>query len=127
MAAPSRSSIENEIVGVPTVHCEDSSVGLTFKTKKPFSGRVYVHGMAGDEKCSRSLVENRNQTRLSINFQNGDCTMQRHRVSGEIQGLMSSILVVVSFHGTFVTNADRAYKCICFFRSQKTLTNSIGT
>ncbi|KAJ1349028.1 hypothetical protein KIN20_004470 [Parelaphostrongylus tenuis] len=46
------------------VDCEDSVVGLTFKTKKPFSGRVYVHGMAGDEKCSRAFVENRNQSRL---------------------------------------------------------------
>ncbi|KAE9414124.1 hypothetical protein Angca_002499, partial [Angiostrongylus cantonensis] len=107
------------------VDCEDSVVGLTFKTKKPFSGRVYVHGMAGDEKCSRAFVDNRNQSRLSLSFKNGDCTMQRQRLSGKIQGLLSSLIVVVSFHGTFVTKADRAYKCICFFRSHKTLTNSI--
>ncbi|VDM77240.1 unnamed protein product [Strongylus vulgaris] len=121
------------------VDCEDSLIGLTFKTKKPFSGRVYVHEMAGDEKCSKAFVDNRNQSRgsnhlfskkdnlrISMRFKNGDCTMQRQKISGQIQGLISSLVVVVSFHGTFVTKADRAYKCICFFRSQKTLTNSIG-
>ena len=35
-------TIDNEIVGEPMVDCEDSLVGLTFKTKKPFTGRVYV-------------------------------------------------------------------------------------
>ncbi|RCN48356.1 hypothetical protein ANCCAN_05504 [Ancylostoma caninum] len=144
-SASPRYSIENEIMGEPTVDCEDSLVGLTFKTKKPFSGRVYVYGMAGDDKCSRAFVENRNQSRLSMHFKSGDCTMQRQRISGQVQvdplfsqslvfnyenfpnfqGLISSLVVVVSFHGTFVTKADRAYKCICFFRSQKTLTNSI--
>ncbi|EYC33986.1 hypothetical protein Y032_0001g189 [Ancylostoma ceylanicum] len=63
-SASPRYSIENEIMGEPTVDCEDSLVGLTFKTKKPFSGRVYVYGMAGDEKCSRAFVENRNQSRM---------------------------------------------------------------
>ncbi|KAK6766416.1 hypothetical protein RB195_025990 [Necator americanus] len=120
-----RYSIENEIMGEPTVDCADSLVGLTFKTRKPFSGRVYVYGMAGDSKCSKAFVENQNQSRLSMHFKSGDCTMQRQRVSGQISGLISSLVVVVSFHGTFVTKADRAYKCICFFRSQKTLTNSI--
>ncbi|VDM58687.1 unnamed protein product [Angiostrongylus costaricensis] len=119
------SKIRCALLIVQYVDCEDSVVGLTFKTKKPFSGRVYVHGMAGDEKCSRAFVDNRNQSRLSLSFKNGDCTMQRQRLSGKIQGLLSSLIVVVSFHGTFVTKADRAYKCICFFRSHKTLTNSI--
>ncbi|ETN69030.1 hypothetical protein NECAME_01140 [Necator americanus] len=31
---------------------------------------------------------------------------------GEPTGLISSLVVVVSFHGTFVTKADRAYKII---------------
>ncbi|KHJ99933.1 hypothetical protein OESDEN_00118 [Oesophagostomum dentatum] len=99
------------------VDCEDSLVGLTFKTKKPFSGRVYVYGMAGDDKCSRAFIENRNQSR--------SCKKQNHE-KALLQGLISSLVVVVSFHGTFVTKADRAYKCICFFRSQKTLTNAIA-
>ncbi|VDK48366.1 unnamed protein product [Cylicostephanus goldi] len=100
--ACSRHSIENEIVD-----CEGSVVGLTFKTKKPFSGRVYVHGMAGDEKCSKAFLKNRNQSRLH---------------DAKTKGYRSS---TVSFHGTFVTKADRAYRCICFFKNQKTLTNSI--
>ncbi|VDL72518.1 unnamed protein product [Nippostrongylus brasiliensis] len=125
VTAFSRNSIDNEIIGEPTVNCEDSLVGLTFDTKKPFSGRVYVYGMAGDENCSRAFVEKRNQSRIATTFKNGDCTMQRQRVSGKVQGFISSIVVVVSFHGTFVTKADRAFKCICYFRSQKTLRNVI--
>uniref|UniRef100_A0A1I7V653 ZP domain-containing protein n=1 Tax=Loa loa TaxID=7209 RepID=A0A1I7V653_LOALO len=45
---------------------------------------------------------------------------------------MFSLTIVVSFHGTFVTRADRAYRCMCFFRNIKRLTSgvdmsSIGT
>lgn len=51
--------------------------------------------------------------------------MQRQRISGQVQGLITSTVIVVSFHGTFVTKADRAYKCVCYFRSQKSLRSSI--
>ncbi|MCP9257402.1 Cuticlin-1 [Dirofilaria immitis] len=65
-------------------------------------------------------------------IQNGDCTMQRQRVTGSLEGIMFSLTIVVSFHGTFVTRADRAYRCMCFFRNIKRLTSgvdmsSIGT
>lgn len=38
---------------------------------------------------------------------------------------MVSLTIVVSFHGTFVTKADRAYRCMCFFKSIKRLSNVI--
>ncbi|CAI4229315.1 unnamed protein product [Auanema sp. JU1783] len=100
-------------------------VGMTFKTKKPFTGRIYVQGLSDDATCSQAFVDNRNLSRMSMVVKNGDCTMQRHRVTGKLEGLMYSLTMIVSFHGTFVTRADRAYKCICFFRSQKTVSNSI--
>ncbi|CAJ0947193.1 unnamed protein product, partial [Mesorhabditis belari] len=116
---------DNEIVGEPKVDCEDTMLALTFKTKKPFPGRVYVQGLSDDERCAQQFSKNTNQSRFSLVVNNGDCAMERHRVSGKLEGLMFSLTIVVSFHGTFVTKADRAYRCMCFFRSTSMLTNSI--
>lgn len=60
-------------------------VSLSFKTKKPFNGRVYVQGMAEDEHCSRNFASNADQSKFSMMIQNGDCTMQRQRVTGKIE------------------------------------------
>lgn len=60
-------------------------MALTFKTKKPFTGRVYVHGQAEDDKCSRNFARNVDQSTVSIMVQNGDCTMSRQRVAGSIE------------------------------------------
>ncbi len=43
--------------------------------------------------------------------------------AGQLEGLMFSLIVVVSFHGTFVTKVDRAYRCMCFFQNIKRVTN----
>ncbi|KAL3111426.1 hypothetical protein niasHT_017653 [Heterodera trifolii] len=117
--------IDNELVGDPVVECEETMISLTFKTKKPFNGRVYVQGMADDERCARNFASNSDQSKFSMMIQNGDCTMQRQRVTGSLEGMMLSLTIVVSFHGTFVTRSDRAYRCMCFFRNIKTLTNAI--
>lgn len=65
---------DNELVGDPVVECEETMVSLTFKTKKPFNGRVYVQGMADDERCSRNFASNADQSKFSMMIQNGDCT-----------------------------------------------------
>ena len=65
---------DNELVGEPVVECEETMVSLTFKTKKPFNGRVYVQGMADDERCSRNFASNADQSKFSMMIQNGDCT-----------------------------------------------------
>ncbi|KAI6243955.1 60S ribosomal protein L7a [Aphelenchoides fujianensis] len=94
-------------------------------TKKPFTGRVYVQGLADDTRCARNFARNIDQSTVSIKIQNGDCTMSRQRVSGKLEGMMVSVTIVVSFHGTFVTKSDRAYRCMCFFKSVKRLSNGI--
>lgn len=65
--------------------CEETMVSLSFKTKKPFNGRVYVQGMAEDERCSRNFASNADQSKFSMMIQNGDCTMQRQRVTGKLE------------------------------------------
>ncbi|VDM38661.1 unnamed protein product [Toxocara canis] len=91
----------------------------------PFMGRVYVRGLADDEKCSRSMANNIEQTTFSMVIQNGDCAMQKQRVAGTLEGVMFSLTIIVSFHSTFVTMADRAYRCMCFFRSIKRLSSEL--
>lgn len=49
--------------------------------------------------------------------------MQRQRVSGALEGIVFSMVIVVSFHGTFETKNDRAFRCMCFFRNIKRVTN----
>ncbi|KAI6173297.1 60S ribosomal protein L7a [Aphelenchoides besseyi] len=85
----------------------------------------YVQGLADDNRCSRNFARNVDQSTVSIKIQNGDCTLSRQRVSGKLEGMMVSVTIVVSFHGTFVTKADRAYRCMCFFKSVKRMTNGI--
>lgn len=118
-------NIDNEIVGNPVVDCQETMVSITFKTKKPFNGRVYVQGMADDERCSRNFASNSDQSKFVMMIQNGDCTMQRQRVTGTLEGVMLTLTIVVSFHGTFVTKSDRAFRCMCFFKNVKHLTNAI--
>uniref|UniRef100_A0A7E4ZWE0 ZP domain-containing protein n=1 Tax=Panagrellus redivivus TaxID=6233 RepID=A0A7E4ZWE0_PANRE len=119
------SAIDNGLVDDPVVDCEDTMVSLTFKTKKPFTGRVYVQGLADDDRCSRNFAANNDQSKFSMMIQNGDCTMKRQRVTGSLEGVMLSLTIVVSFHGTFVTRSDRAFRCMCFFKNVHRMSNSI--
>ncbi|VDN05081.1 unnamed protein product [Thelazia callipaeda] len=100
-------------------------VSLTFKTKKPFTGRIYVRGLADDERCSQNFASNVDQKKFSMTVQNDDCTMQRQRITGNTEGIMFSITIVISFHSTFVTRVDRAFRCVCFYRNIKRLTSGI--
>lgn len=124
IAAAFAGEIDNHLVGDPLVDCQDTMVSLTFTTEKPFTGRVYVKGLADDDRCSRNFATNQDQNKFSMMIQNGDCNMQRQRMSGgELEGLVFSLVIVVSFHGTFETKVDRAYRCMCFFRNIKRVTN----
>lgn len=67
------------------VDCEETTVSLTFKTRKPFDGRVYVRGLADNEQCSRNFASNFDQNKFSMVIQNGDCAMQRQRVTGSLE------------------------------------------
>jgi len=44
-------------------------VSLTFTTEKPFTGRVYVKGLADDDRCSRNFAANSDQTKFSMMIQ----------------------------------------------------------
>ncbi|KRZ89362.1 RuvB-like 1 [Trichinella sp. T8] len=118
------SDVNNYLVGAPVVDCQDTSISITFSTAKPFTGRVYVKGLQEDDRCSRSYAGNSEQRKFTIMVNQGDCSMQRQRVSGgSLEGMMFSMVIVVSFHGTFETMNDKAFRSVCFFRNIKRVTN----
>ena len=96
VALPASHGLDNELTGDPSVECEESMLTLTFKTKKPFTGRIYVQGLADDERCSRNFATNTDQSKFSMMIQSGDCTTQRQRVTGTLEGVMLSVTIVVS-------------------------------
>lgn len=77
------------------IDCEETMISVTFETKKPFNGRVYVQGMADDEKCSQNFISNIDQKKFSMIIQNGDCTMQRERVTGTLEVIKKKKLIIL--------------------------------
>lgn len=71
------------------VECGESALSLVFKTSTPFMGRVYVRGLADDERCFRSFADNLEQTAFSILIQIGDCAMQKQRIRGSLEVTLS--------------------------------------
>lgn len=48
--------------GDPQVHCMEDRVKLTFRTQRPFTGRIFVKGMVDNDKCVANYQQNsRNQ------------------------------------------------------------------
>uniref|UniRef100_A0A914PIA9 ZP domain-containing protein n=1 Tax=Panagrolaimus davidi TaxID=227884 RepID=A0A914PIA9_9BILA len=58
---------------------------------------------------------------------NGDCNMRRSRkISPEERGIEQSITIIISFHNTFITKVDRAYRCTCFYmEADKVVTSKL--
>lgn len=56
----------------------EDRVRLTFRTERPFKGRIFVKGMIENDKCVNSYTTNAKQ---SVDFQliNGQCNMRRSR------------------------------------------------
>ncbi len=58
--------LDNGILGDPHVECLDNSLKLTFKTEKPFTGRIFSKGMIDHDECVSSYVNN---TKTTIDYQ----------------------------------------------------------
>ncbi|KRX36783.1 Cuticlin-1 [Trichinella britovi] len=100
--------------GVPQVNCEDHQMTMVFNTEKPFTGRIFVKGMAEKPECYKRYKDNKNSS-IVYKLKNGECNMHKQRRLGPQRGVEQSMTVIVSFHDTFVTKVDRAYRCTCFF------------
>ncbi|KRX91846.1 Cuticlin-1 [Trichinella pseudospiralis] len=87
---------------------------MVFNTEKPFTGRIFVKGMAEKSECYKRYKDNKNSS-IVYKLKNGECNMHKQRRLGPQRGVEQSMTVIVSFHDTFVTKVDRAYRCTCFF------------
>lgn len=65
-------------LGDPKVECMEDRLKLTFKTEKPFKGRIFVKGMIDDKNCVSSYAKNSNST-VDYSIINGSCNMRRNR------------------------------------------------
>ncbi|KAK0429442.1 hypothetical protein QR680_011384 [Steinernema hermaphroditum] len=104
--------IENSVIGVPKVMCEENDVALDVITSKPFEGNIFVKGRAKDSSCRQSYTSNgTNVYSLPL----GKCGMQRLR-SANPRGVNFAVTVIVSFHPAgFITKQDRAFHVTCFY------------
>lgn len=66
------------IIGSPEVHCMEDRMKLTFRTEKPFRGRIFVKGMVDKDQCVNSFLGN---GKLEVQYEmiNGQCNMRRFR------------------------------------------------
>ncbi|KAJ1349084.1 hypothetical protein KIN20_004533 [Parelaphostrongylus tenuis] len=65
---------------------------------------------------SNSRYVTNTKPEVTFELHNGDCNMRRTRMLGpEQRGMEQSITVIISFHSTFITKVDKAYRCTCFY------------
>lgn len=64
--------------GVPQVECMEDRMKLTFRTARPFTGRVFVKGMVDKDQCVDSFLGN-TRTEVQYEMNNGQCNMRRSR------------------------------------------------
>ncbi|CAO4365190.1 unnamed protein product [Caenorhabditis nigoni] len=102
-------SIDNSLIGEPEVVCETSSISLLFKTRNSFNGKVFVKGYVSEPSCM-SVGDGKTAHRFSV--RHDSCGVRRQR---EINGVVISATVIISFHSIFITKIDRAYRVSCFY------------
>ncbi|EGT31838.1 CBN-CUTL-10 protein [Caenorhabditis brenneri] len=117
-------TLDNGIAELPLVDCMEDRVKLTFKTQRPFHGRIFVKGMVDKQNCVRDFVTSQAKD-VTFELENGACNMRRQRMLGpEKRGMEMSMTIIISFHSTFITKVDRAYRCTCFYmEADKVVTN----
>jgi len=117
--------IDNAVTGLPEVDCMDEMVKMKFHTERPFTGRIFVKGMADKQTCVTSYKTN-SANSIEYQLKNGQCNMRRQRRLGPQKGIEQSMTVIISFHDTFITKVDRAYRCTCFFmEADKIVTSAL--
>ncbi|KAL1227252.1 Cuticlin-1 [Trichinella spiralis] len=119
-------TIDNEVINCG-IQCTEDTITVNFVTKNPFHGRLFVKGMSDKVECMQSFDnEASSTTQPTMSFGFGACNMHRSRMIDPQPGMMQSIVVVISFHRTFITKVDRAYMIQCFYmETEKTVTSQL--
>lgn len=91
-------------LGEPVVDCMEDHVKLTFKTAKPFNGRIFVKGMIDNDNCVTNYPKNLNNS-VEFNLQNGECNMRRSRKVSFTIKLIYSILITYFYANFTIANS----------------------
>uniref|UniRef100_A0A915BSE3 ZP domain-containing protein n=1 Tax=Parascaris univalens TaxID=6257 RepID=A0A915BSE3_PARUN len=69
-------SVDNDVVGEPQIECAPDAIGITFKTRRTFDGRLFVKGRFDDADCRNEQI-GRPFTGIILHFET--CGMSRLR------------------------------------------------
>uniref|UniRef100_A0A914CE62 ZP domain-containing protein n=2 Tax=Acrobeloides nanus TaxID=290746 RepID=A0A914CE62_9BILA len=117
--------MDNGLIGVPDIACNTDTIEMRFKTKKKFTGKIYVQGHYNNPECRVDY----GQTAMDghpiggIKLNHGACDMDRQRMIAP-EGMQFSTVIVISFHPLFITKTDRAFHIKCLYRETVQTVNS---
>jgi len=111
LAAAIAIPVDNGVEGDPEIECGPTSITVSFNTRNPFEGHVYVKGLYAQEGCRNDETGGRV---ASISLPFDTCNVQRTR-SLNPRGIFVHTTVIISFHPQFETKVDRAYRIQCFY------------
>uniref|UniRef100_A0A914P648 ZP domain-containing protein n=1 Tax=Panagrolaimus davidi TaxID=227884 RepID=A0A914P648_9BILA len=109
--------MDNGLIGVPDIQCNSDTIEMRFKTKKKFTGKIFVQGHYGNPECKVDYGQVAKDGRPvgGIKLSHGACDMDRQRMIRP-EGMQFSTVIVISFHPLFVTKVDRAFHINCLYR-----------
>lgn len=104
--------INNGVVGPPEIECGTKEISISVSTQQAFNGRIYAKGFSDVLECSVRGTTQINSAEINLPFDR--CGVRRQRQINPA-GISISTVVIVSFHPTFLTKVDRAYRISCFY------------
>nr|CAD2153680.1 unnamed protein product [Meloidogyne enterolobii] len=110
--------LENSLIGQPNISCHPDTIEMRFRTKRPFTGKIYVQGHYSNPDCRVDFGQAggaEHDGRGGIRLHHGSCDMDRQRMV-QPEGMQFSTVLVISFHSLFVTKTDRAFHINCMYR-----------
>uniref|UniRef100_F1L6E1 Cuticlin-1 n=1 Tax=Ascaris suum TaxID=6253 RepID=F1L6E1_ASCSU len=119
--------IDNGLIGAPEIQCNPDTIEMAFRTKRMFTGKVFVKGHYNNPDCR---VDYGKMTKDGhpvggIKLSHGQCDMDRQRMI-QPEGMQFSTVLVISFHPLFITKIDRAFHIKCLYReAAKTVSSGL--
>ncbi|KHN87696.1 Cuticlin-1 [Toxocara canis] len=108
---------DNGLIGAPEIQCNPDTIEMAFRTKRMFTGKVFVKGHYNNPDCRvdyRKKAEGGHPIG-GIKLSHGQCDMDRQRMI-QPEGMQFSTVLVISFHPLFITKTDRAFHIKCMYR-----------
>uniref|UniRef100_A0A914E9Y2 ZP domain-containing protein n=1 Tax=Acrobeloides nanus TaxID=290746 RepID=A0A914E9Y2_9BILA len=116
---------ENGLTGIPDIICNHDTIEMNFRTKKRFTGKIYVQGHHKNPECyvDFSKTDKNGKPSAGIKLSHGVCDMDRQRTISS-DGMQFSTVLVISFHPLFNTKMDRAFQVKCSYQAKARIVDS---